>query len=101
MTAGHRNQGKSLHVKNRGHSQKKKKKGVPGATTDPTIKNGVRVGYHSEAANPPELKDNTASGEGMKIGYHSEAANPPKERSGCRRWDEYRIPFRGSQYRLA
>jgi hypothetical protein len=34
---------------------------------------GMRVGYHSEAANIGTDKENTG---GMRVGYHSEAANP-------------------------
>ncbi|AFU60060.1 hypothetical protein Ngar_c31440 [Candidatus Nitrososphaera gargensis Ga9.2] len=63
--AGHRNQR---------HGKRKKKKA---AEANPT-KNGARVGYHSEAANPPELISETGANEGMEIGYHSEVANTSK-----------------------
>ena len=43
----------------------KSKQGIP--------TNGMRVGYHSEAANIGTDKEDTG---GMRVGYHSEAANP-------------------------
>jgi hypothetical protein len=58
---------------NEAHTQKnnvnnnknaKSKQGIP--------TNGMRVGYHSEAANIGADKDKT---DGMRVGYHSEAAN--------------------------
>jgi hypothetical protein len=59
---------------NEAHTQKnnvnnnknaKSKQGVP--------TNGMRVGYHSEAANIGADKEKTG---GMRVGYHSETANP-------------------------
>jgi hypothetical protein len=43
----------------------------------PEYKEGEEMGYHSEAAKIPEYKE----GEGMKVGYHSEAANPSTHRA--------------------
>jgi hypothetical protein len=34
----------------------------------------MRMGYHSEKANPPQEE----SSAGMRMGYHSEKANPSK-----------------------
>jgi hypothetical protein len=36
----------------------------------------MRMGYHSEKANPPQ-EERVSSG-GMRMGYHSEKANPSK-----------------------
>ena len=41
--------------------------------TDKEDTGGMRVGYHSEAANIGTDKEDTG---GMRVGYHSEAANP-------------------------
>jgi hypothetical protein len=49
-------------------NNKKNAKSKKGIST-----NGMRVGYHSEAANIGTDKENT---DGMRVGYHSEAANP-------------------------
>ena len=38
---------------------------------------GMRMGYHSEKANPPQ-EESVSSGGGMRMGYHSEKANPSK-----------------------
>jgi hypothetical protein len=67
---------------NEAHTQKnnvnnnknaKSKQGIP--------TNGMRVGYHSEAANIGADKEKTG---GMRVGYHSEAANigADKEKTG-------------------
>jgi hypothetical protein len=43
-------------------------------TTDLDSGTGMRMGYHSEKANP----EDPGTGGGMRIGYHSEKANPSK-----------------------
>jgi hypothetical protein len=55
-------------TQNSGINNEKIAKSKQGVTT-----NGMRVGYHSEAANIGTDKEDTG---GMRVGYHSEAANP-------------------------
>jgi hypothetical protein len=51
------------NVKN--NKNAKSKQGIP--------TKGMRVGYHSEAAN---IGAETEKTDGMRVGYHSESANP-------------------------
>jgi hypothetical protein len=59
---------KESHTRKNSVNNKKNAKSKQGIPT-----NGMRVGYHSEAANIGTDKENTG---GMRVGYHSEAANP-------------------------
>jgi hypothetical protein len=55
-------------AENKDINNEKMAKSKQGTPTD-----GMRVGYHSEAANIGTDKEDTG---GMRVGYHSEAANP-------------------------
>jgi hypothetical protein len=65
--------GKIVSTKNEGTNDQKNAK-----SQKSTSARGMKVGYHSEAANIGPEKEDTR---GMKVGYHSEAANigPEKE----------------------
>jgi hypothetical protein len=67
---------KESHTQKNRVNNKKNAKSKQGTPTD-----GMRVGYHSEAANIGTDKENTG---GMRVGYHSEAANigTDKENTG-------------------
>ena len=54
--------------------QKHKKREVLGGA-------GMRMGYHSEKANPPQDESVSGGSGGMRMGYHSEKANPPQDES--------------------
>ena len=59
--------GKIVSTKNEGTNDQKN------AKSQKSTPRGMKVGYHSEAANIGAEKEDTR---GMKVGYHSEAANP-------------------------